>query len=45
MILDVLPHEERHVVLWGQAGVMDAALLLKMYGGALMNKRGPARLC
>jgi hypothetical protein len=31
---DLLPHEVRHVVLWGQAGVMDASLLLVMTDGA-----------
>jgi hypothetical protein len=41
MIPDLLPHEARPVVLWGQAGVMDIALLLVMYGDASMNRRGP----
>jgi hypothetical protein len=41
MIPDLLPHEARPVVLWGQAGVMDVALLLVMYDGASMNRRGP----
>jgi hypothetical protein len=45
MIPDLLPHEARPVVLWGQAGVMDVALLLVMYGDASMNRRGPAGLC
>jgi hypothetical protein len=45
MIPDLLPHEERPVVLWGHADVMDAALLLVMYGAASMNKRGPSGLC
>jgi hypothetical protein len=45
MILDLLRHEERPILLWGKASVMDVALLLVMYGGASMNRRGPAGLC
>jgi hypothetical protein len=45
MIPELLPHEARHVVLWGQDDVMDVAMLLVMYGGASMNRRGPAGLC
>jgi hypothetical protein len=45
MILDLLPHEGRPAVLWDQAGVMDVVLLLVMYGGASMNRRGPAGSC
>jgi hypothetical protein len=33
---DLVPHEERHVVLWGQASVMDVTLLLVMIDGALL---------
>jgi hypothetical protein len=42
---DLLPHEARPVVLWGQAGVMDVALLLVMTDGASQDRRGPAGLC
>jgi hypothetical protein len=42
MILNLLPHQARPAVLSGKFGVMDIALLLMMYGGASMNRRGPA---
>jgi hypothetical protein len=34
MRLDLLPHEARLAVLWGQVGVADAAMLLIMSGDA-----------
>jgi hypothetical protein len=42
---NLLPQKARHVVLWGQASLMDVALLLVMYDGASQDSRGPARLC
>jgi hypothetical protein len=44
MKLDLFSHEARLVVLWGQADVMDATLLLVMTDGASQDRRGPAGL-
>jgi hypothetical protein len=43
MVPDLLPHEERPVVLWGQDDVMDVSLLLVMYGDESMNRMRPCR--
>jgi len=45
MVPNLLPHEARPVVLWGQAGVMDDFLLLVTYDGASMNSKGLSGLC
>jgi hypothetical protein len=39
---DLLPHEARPAVVWGQVGVMDAALLPVMTEGASQDRRGLA---
>jgi hypothetical protein len=45
MIPDLLPHEARLVVLCGQAGAMDVALLLVMDNGVSQDRSGPVGLC
>jgi hypothetical protein len=38
----LLPHEVRHVFLWGHGSVIYVSLLLAMINGAIQDRRGHA---